>query len=156
MSDEARDFLQGQVDSVYSLFVKAVAQQRGVSSGSVREGMGQGRSLLATDAVKAGLADRLGTLDSVLARLLGRPALAGGRPALEDDDADTSSLSLSHRGRQLALGCITTTNVPNYKQTPELRRRELELVAGMARPGASASVDRCVSLARRRRELDLL
>jgi ClpP class serine protease len=48
------------------MFVKAVAQQRGVSQATVREGMGQGRSLLATDAVKAGLADRVGTLDDVL------------------------------------------------------------------------------------------
>jgi signal peptide peptidase SppA len=68
LSDETRDFLQGQVDSVYSMFVKAVATQRGVSQGSVREGMGQGRSLLASDAVKAGLADRTGTLDDVLAK----------------------------------------------------------------------------------------
>jgi signal peptide peptidase SppA len=127
LTDEARDFLQGQVDSVYSLFVKAVAQQRGVSQGSVREGMGQGRSLLAADSIKAGLADRVGTLDSVLARLLGRHAIAASETPL--------SLSLAHRSRQLALGCTTTTlNVPDYKQTLERRRRELELVAGVMRP----------------------
>jgi capsid assembly protease len=66
LTDDARNFLQSQVDSVYGMFVKAVAQQRGVSQAAVREGMGQGRSLLASDAVKAGLADRVGTLDDVL------------------------------------------------------------------------------------------
>lgn len=66
LTDDARNFLQSQVDSVYGMFVKAVAQQRGVSQATVREGMGQGRSLLASDAVKAGLADRVGTLDDVL------------------------------------------------------------------------------------------
>lgn len=66
LTEDARTFLQSQVDSVYGMFVKAVAQQRGVSQSAVREGMGQGRSLLANDAVKAGLADRTGTLDDVL------------------------------------------------------------------------------------------
>jgi signal peptide peptidase SppA len=66
LTDDARNFLQSQVDTVYGMFVKAVAQQRGVSQARVRDGMGQGRSLLATDAVKAGLADRVGTLDDVL------------------------------------------------------------------------------------------
>jgi hypothetical protein len=60
--------MQSQVDSVYGMFVKSVAQQRGVSQSAVRDGMGQGRSLLANDAVKANLADRTGTLDEVLAK----------------------------------------------------------------------------------------
>lgn len=68
LSDETRSFLQSQCDTVYSMFVKAVAQNRKTSQATVREGYGQGRSLLAADAVKAGLADRVGTLDDVLAK----------------------------------------------------------------------------------------
>jgi signal peptide peptidase SppA len=68
LSDDAREFLQSQVDGMYSTFVKAVAQQRGTSQGAVREGYGQGRALFAAEAVKAGLADRVGTLDDVLAK----------------------------------------------------------------------------------------
>ena len=79
------------------MFVKAVAQQRGVSQAAVREGMGQGRSLLATDAVKAGLADRVGTLDDVLEKYgvkknAGKQASAVGSPlsatALPDEDEE--------------------------------------------------------------------
>ncbi len=66
LTEDARNFLQGQVESVYGMFVKAVATQRGVSQAAVRDGMGQGRSLLAEAAVKANLADRTGTLDDVL------------------------------------------------------------------------------------------
>ena len=173
LTDEARDFLQGQVDSVYSMFVKAVAQQRGVSQGSVREGMGQGRSLLATDAVKAGLADRVGTFDAELARLLRRPAIAAGRrAALEDDGAEASkapwSLSLARRRRQLALSGAAGTvlrlpsevlalgaDVPDYKLALARRRRELLLVAGTERlyPRADYQGEWRASLARRRREL---
>ena len=68
LTDEARAFMQSQVNSVYGMFVKSVAQQRGTSQAAVRDGMGQGRSLLANDAVKANLADRTGTLDEVLAK----------------------------------------------------------------------------------------
>jgi capsid assembly protease len=95
LTDEAQTFLQGQVDSVYSMFVKAVAQQRGVSQGSVREGMGQGRSLLATDAVKANLADRTGTLDDVLAKygVKNRAAAAGSRASAEAPPARTEKLN---------------------------------------------------------------
>lgn len=68
LTDEARAFLQSQVDSMYSTFVKTVAQQRGASQTAVRDGYGQGRTLYAADAVKAGLADRVATLDDVLAK----------------------------------------------------------------------------------------
>ena len=98
LTDEARDFLQGQVDSVYGMFVKSVAKQRGVSQGAVRDGMGQGRSLLAPDAVKANLADRTGTLDDVLEKYGAKKRVSGARaeagktlPASKpnpDDDED--------------------------------------------------------------------
>jgi signal peptide peptidase SppA len=91
LSDDAREFLQSQVDSVYSMFVKAVAQQRGVSQGSVREGMGQGRSLLASDAVKAGLADRTGTLDDVLAKYGVKKGTSGARAETKPPTAAAAS-----------------------------------------------------------------
>jgi signal peptide peptidase SppA len=96
LSDDARSFLQSQVDDVYAMFVKAVAQQRGVSQTAVREGMGQGRSLLAKAAVKQNLVDRVDTLDSVLTRL-GVPGTRGSAQALNGGGA------LATRRRQLAL-----------------------------------------------------
>lgn len=93
LSDETRAFLQSQVDSVYTMFVKAVAQQRGTSQAAVRDGMGQGRSLLAADAVKAGLADRAGTLDDVLEKL-GVKA-SGTRASAEQTTHDALSSQLS-------------------------------------------------------------
>lgn len=68
LSPEAREAFQGKVDAYYSMFVKAVGQYRGASQAAVREGYGQGRSLLAGDAVKQNLADRVGTLDDVLGK----------------------------------------------------------------------------------------
>lgn len=68
ITDEALAGFQHNVDAFYSMFVKGVAQNRGVAQAKVREGYGEGRSLLAQDAVKANLADRIATLDEVLAK----------------------------------------------------------------------------------------
>jgi signal peptide peptidase SppA len=68
LDDEARSAMQSVVDDYYDLFVRAVARGRGVALKSVTEGYGQGRCLTAKEAVKQGLADRIATLDDVLAK----------------------------------------------------------------------------------------
>lgn len=74
LSAEARASLQSQVDEFYGMFVKAVAKGRNTTQTSVREGFGQGRMVLAEQAVKAGMADRVETMDQAMRRLMGRPA----------------------------------------------------------------------------------
>jgi signal peptide peptidase SppA len=68
LSDDARAAMQADVDAFYSMFVNAVAKGRGVSASDVRSGFGQGRCLLAKDALKAGMCDKIATLDQTLAR----------------------------------------------------------------------------------------
>lgn len=69
LSAAARDALQATVNEYGTMFVKAVAQGRGVSQAKVREEFGQGRMLTASEAVKVGLADGIATFDETLARL---------------------------------------------------------------------------------------
>jgi len=76
LSAEARAEMQRGVDRYYSMFLSAVARGRGVSAAHVANRFGEGRALLAQDAVRVGAADRVGTLDEVLAELR-----AGGRAA---------------------------------------------------------------------------
>jgi signal peptide peptidase SppA len=87
LSDDARANLQSMVNSFYGMFTKSVARNRGASAADVREGFGQGRMVLAADAVKEGMADRVATLGQTLARFgvgpaAGKPA-PGQRVALE-------------------------------------------------------------------------
>jgi signal peptide peptidase SppA len=70
LSAEARASMQKMVDSFGDMFVNAVARNRGVGAYAVKNGFGQGRMVMAQDAVKAGMADRVATLDATLARLL--------------------------------------------------------------------------------------
>lgn len=68
LTDEARDHLQSVVDDFYGMFTSAVARGRGVKASDVREGYGEGRIVTATEAVRVGLADRVGGLAEAAAR----------------------------------------------------------------------------------------
>jgi len=69
LSEEAQAHLQSQVDEVFGWFVKDVASFRKDTQANVRAGYGQGRVLMAEQAVKANLADKIGTMDEAIARL---------------------------------------------------------------------------------------
>lgn len=69
LSEDARAMMQGLVDQYYTAFVKGVARGRGVSAADVRGGFAEGAIVGASDAVKLGLADSVGTLDDAISRL---------------------------------------------------------------------------------------
>jgi len=71
LDETAMSSIQTSVDESYASFVAAVARQRGVSIEDVRGGFGEGRMVSAQRAVALGMADRVETLDAVVARLLG-------------------------------------------------------------------------------------
>ena len=66
LSDEGRDYIQAQVDTLYSIFVEAVASNRGASVESVLSNMADGRMFIGQEAVKAGLVDGVSTLDALV------------------------------------------------------------------------------------------
>jgi ClpP class serine protease len=51
------------------MFVKSVARGRRASQDDVRAGFGQGRMVMAAQALKEGMVDRVATMDEVLSRL---------------------------------------------------------------------------------------
>jgi signal peptide peptidase SppA len=69
LTPEARADMQAKVNTFYEMFVKDVARSRGASQASVRNGFGEGRLVLASDALKEGMVDRVATMDQTLARL---------------------------------------------------------------------------------------
>lgn len=87
LTDEARAAMQARVDDYYGAFVGAVARGRGVSAADVRDGFGEGRVVGADDAVRLGMADRVGTLGDAVARAtkLARTASVGGNTRADLD-----------------------------------------------------------------------
>lgn len=170
LSSEAFGAFQSKVDAFYGMFAKAVAQHRGTSQAAVRDGYGQGRSLLAGEAVKQNLADRVGTLDDVLMRfgINRRPRMAAGRPP--DMDPEDYALAAERR-RQLLLGGPTgRAKAPHesedwatssdYTRAAAERQRQLALLGAnsraQARPSRAPGLPESREAARRRRQLALL
>ncbi len=78
LASEARDYMQSRVDDYYRAFVGAVAKGRGTTPEAVRDGFGEGRMVGAKEAVRLGMADRVGTLADAVQR-------AGQRMRLHED-----------------------------------------------------------------------
>ena len=69
LSTDARSAMQRRVDSYYSMMVKAIARNRGISQTAVRDRFGEGRVLGARDALAVEMIDRIESLDEMLGRL---------------------------------------------------------------------------------------
>jgi signal peptide peptidase SppA len=80
LSDEARANLQSRVNDAGAEFIRAVASGRRVTQAKVKEEFGQGRMFGARDAVARGMADRVATLDQVIAGMVAQmPSRAASR-----------------------------------------------------------------------------
>lgn len=75
--DRAR--VQAVVDAMADVFVDSVASFRGVSRDVVLSDFGQGGVMVGQQAVDAGLADRIGSLESVIAELAGHASASPKR-----------------------------------------------------------------------------
>jgi signal peptide peptidase SppA len=82
LDPDAEAFIQQRVDEVYGWFVKAVASGRRDTQTNVRNGYGEGRMLGAAQAVKANLADRVGTFNEAVGGLARRAQRPGPRADL--------------------------------------------------------------------------
>lgn len=69
LGEEARASIQADVDAYGGMFHRAVAKGRGVAVEKVRSEFGQGRMILAQDALARGMVDAVETFDDVIARL---------------------------------------------------------------------------------------
>lgn len=77
LTDEAKAAVQERIDAFYGMFVRDVARGRGVAASVVRSDFGEGRMVLAKDAVSKGMADKV----------TGRAPAEGGARAETPDQA---------------------------------------------------------------------
>jgi len=100
LTAEGRGVLQEEVDAYYAQFVRSLAASLSVSEETVRQRFGQGKMFIASEALKLGMIDRLGSLSDVLAELeaeiaavatSGRTAKAG----LPGGDRQPAALTLN-------------------------------------------------------------
>lgn len=66
-TDEGRAKLQARIDAMAEVFVNTLARNRGIEATQVLEQFGGGDILIGAHAVNAGLADRIGSLEKLIA-----------------------------------------------------------------------------------------
>jgi ClpP class serine protease len=90
-TDEGKAAIQEQIDAIEKSFIADVARGRKVSAGVVRSEFGRGGMVSGEAAISAGMADKIGTLESVLSAGTGRPRQnkQGYRRALAAAEVET-------------------------------------------------------------------
>lgn len=73
LTAEGRAYMQQQVDEIYRSFVQAVADNRRVSVDQVLSNMADGRIFVGRQAVDAGLADGIATVETVVEQMATNP-----------------------------------------------------------------------------------
>ena len=74
LSKEGLAYLQSHVDHLYSVFVDAVAANRGTTADAVLEHMADGRVFIGQQAIDRGLVDGYSTVDAMVEQLATNPA----------------------------------------------------------------------------------
>ncbi len=93
-TDAGKTKIQARIDALADVFVGAVAKNRGVTKAAVLKDFGKGDVFVGAAAIAAGLADRLGTFESLLASMVS-PLVALGRESV----AAPARLSMTDFGR---------------------------------------------------------
>lgn len=93
-TDAGRSQIQARIDTLAQVFVQDVAAYRGVGVDTVMARFGQGDMLLGADAVFVGMADRVSTLEEVIAGLAGIPNTGGPRMGAQISADDTPAAVL--------------------------------------------------------------
>jgi ClpP class serine protease len=88
-TEEGGAHIQGVVDAMAQVFVEAVATYRGVDTQTVLSDFGKGGILVGQQAVSAGLADRIGNFEGVLAELSASRRTSTAKGAKMSDEANT-------------------------------------------------------------------
>jgi ClpP class serine protease len=141
-SDVGRAQYQAEVDKLADVFIAAVAQYRGVSIETVTNDFGRGGVLVGQEAKDARLADRLGSLESVIADLqstdprgitmtVKNPAMTRDVLAAEHPDLLTSLLE---EGRALGHAAGLVEGAAN-------ERKRIQDVEAQLLPGHEALIE---------------
>lgn len=95
-SDDGRAQVQALVDRLETVFIDTVARNRGLDADTVVVDFGAGGLLVGSDAVDAGMADAVGSFESILAGLAGPTRGYGGNlmPTANQADQQTPAITL--------------------------------------------------------------
>lgn len=149
-TEDGRAVLQAVVDDIADVFIGRVAAYRQVSPEHVLEHFGQGGLLVGRNAVRAGLADGLGSLESIIAGLAGKSL--GGKtmrkievaPAAAAQPLDRETLAAEYP--QLLAAVLNEGHeqgrAEGLSAGAEAERARIKAVKGQTLPGHEPLIER--------------
>lgn len=120
LPDEARAAIQSRIDQIYEVFVGAVARNRGLDPAAVKAT--QAGVFLGEEAVKAGLADAVGSRDDAIAAL---KAAAEERRMLEQLKQQVATLT-GERDALVAKAAGLETTLAELRARDEQRQKDAD------------------------------
>lgn len=145
LSEDGMAAMQQQVDQLYTIFVDAVAQNRGVSSEQVLSDMADGRVFLGQDAMRAGLVDRIASLDTVLSEMA-----AGNLPPLRNSMAGAAGKSAQNPTAAGAVAEPQTQPEGKIMDLATLRKDHPALAEALVQEGHKAGMEAGATAERQR------
>lgn len=149
-TEEGKAETQRIVDELADVFVSSVAKNRGVTTDVVLEKFGQGSVLIGQSAVDAGLADEIGSLESVLASLNSNTKTTlstGGFPMNPEElqakhpDTYNAVFLLGKKAGQEEEKKASVTAIDNArKEGAEKERSRMQGIYGIKIPGSEKIV----------------
>lgn len=119
LSAEGRNYLQGQVDEIYRVFVDAVAQHRSVSVEQVLAHMADGRVFIGQQALDAGLVDGVSTVDAMVEQLATDPGRFATRTRASFAAAPRRSAGTSAEATPATAATADPTPTEGVSMTPQ-------------------------------------
>jgi len=135
LSEEGEALLQDQVDQLYTIFVDAVAENRGTTSEQVLADMADGRVFLAGDARSRGMIDYIASFEATVQNMA-----AGLWPVRKQ--AQTAQPAQTTETTQATHQTQTTTDIGETMDIAALREKHPEFVAEIMQEGAQAECER--------------
>lgn len=136
LSDDAKANLQEQVDQIGAMFVSGLAANRGVPVDAVRKTYGEGRIVLAKQALSAGMVDRIDTLDNTIRRVA-RQAIA----ARNSNSIAALDPELPFTARLALVTAAATDLVEHAEARLDMRTRQGRTLSATDRAGLLAAAD---------------
>lgn len=144
-TEEGQVMYQQALDKMSDVFIDKVAQYRGVSRAHVLEHFGKGWCLMGEDAVKAKMADRLGSLEGVITEMSkGRKSMPNTNTfaamsfseGMKTDDV----IAALAEHRPDVIGAMTGSVAVGIPEASELETSELVAMLTESRPDAVEAI----------------
>lgn len=97
LTDAAKEHMQARANVIHAVFVGDLARFRNRSVEHINEHFGKGRVVNAEAAIRAGMVDRIDTLEGTLQRIMAGRVRIGREAALDQWDAPTERDALRER-----------------------------------------------------------